>query len=479
MASIPNRSSARGPWVVAFILVLIACLLWLPALSTPGWGDDYMFLQGARASRLGGEPWWRPFWPDVRFIFWRPLGHEVYWRFVDGILGANPLFAHLGNFILWLMGCVSIGLFGATLARSQSWDRPVLTGALTTGVFAVYAIHFTPIHWISSGDSLFIVLWSALALAVWTAAPSCRAPLRAWLCGLLPILQVLALFSKESGVLLPLLMLCVSVFAWDRSKPGRPEMIAWLSCSVLILIWLALRERFILPPMPEYGLAFGVNVLRNAAALVAWSLNLPREALRVLALGPQWKGVLWALAAALPMLGFIYLAGRPLVRQARLRQAVAVAAFVLVGYSPYFFLAWQSYEYYAQVALIMPTVLLARGLTLSNHAYVAAALFSCSSLIAIEGSRLAEDPGLIGRARWAEKQLKQLATQDVTAPLYVRVTNPHQFSAIGAAGLAWRLNLPASDIAIVDECPGKTGRLLVHRQDGTFGWVECGVDEVR
>jgi hypothetical protein len=484
MALICNQTDTRGSWVVAVSLGVVALLLWLPALSTPFWGDDYVFLQGALASRISGESWWRPFWPDIRFQFWRPLGHETYWRFVEGILGADPWAAHLTNFILWLLGCLSVGLLGATLARALSWDRPVLSGALTAGVYAVSAIHFTPIHWTSSGDSLLIVLWSTLTLAAWAGSPLSRPSIRALLSGSIPILQILALFSKESAVLLPLLMLCLSAFAWERCKPGRPEIAAWVTCSVLILVWLALRERFILPPAPEYALVFEANVLRNAASLAAWCLNIPREALRMMILGPHVDGMLWALAAGLPMTAFIYLAGFSLVNRVSVRQAAAVALFVLVGYGPYFFLAWQSYEYYAQVAMIMPAVLLARGMMLSTRAYIAMVLFSLSSFIAIEGSRMVGYPGLIGRARWAEEQLSNIvthdivaqATRDVSTPLLVSVTNPHEFYAIGTAGLAWRLALSESDVVIVEGCNGEADGLLAF-QTGKVSYVECATGE--
>ena len=137
MASIGNPPSSRGLGVLVVGLGLVALLLWLPALSTPFWGDDYLFLQGALKSRLSGEPWWSPFWPDIRFQFWRPLGHEMYWRFVEGILGADPWAAHLTNFVLWLFGCLSVGLLGSALARALSWDRPRMGGALMAGVYAV------------------------------------------------------------------------------------------------------------------------------------------------------------------------------------------------------------------------------------------------------------------------------------------------------------------------------------------------------
>lgn len=465
--------SSKHYWLGGTIsLGVIALALWLPALLTPWWGDDYLFLQGARASRLAGEPWWRPFWPEIHHEFWRPLGHETYWRFIEGTLGSDPLLAHLSNFVLWMLSCLAVGFFSGMLARALRWNEPVLSGAIATGVYSLLAMHFTPIHWISSDDSLFIVLWTALALTVWTASPTTRPSIRIILCGLLPVLQMLALMSKESGVLIPLLMVCVSACTWRDSKLGKPELTAWFACSALVVVWLILRVRFTVPPDPEYAMVFGSNFLRNTAALVAWLLNIPREALRMIALGPRLNGVLWACGAALPMMVVIYLAGVPLVKHVSFRQALAIVGFIVIGYAPYFFLAWQSYEYYAEVAMIMPTIFLARGLMLSNRFYVAVALLSLSSFIAVHGSREVDYPGLISRARWAEQVLSELVTQQISTPLVVQVSNPHMFSAIGIAGLAWRLGLNESDISLVSQCGTDTRRLLA-LQDNGVRWVEC------
>lgn len=464
-------------------LGLVACLLWLPALSTPFWGDDYHFLQEALASRLRGEAWWIPFWPDVRYQFWRPLGHETYWRFVEGVLGADARAAHLTNLVLFVLVCFGVGLLGASLAWVSRWERPLIGGALAAGIYAVSAVHFTPLHWTSSGDSLMIVLWTSLALAAWVRAPMHRPAVRALLCAAIPIVQVLALYSKESAVLIPLLMLCVSAFAWGRVRPGLAEAAVWLACVMLILVWLAFRGRFVLPAVPEYELEFGTNVLRNGAALLAWCLNVPREALRMLIVGPRVEGAIWALAAALPMTAFLYISGSALVRLP-VRQAAAVGLFVVLGYAPYYLLAWQSYEYYAQVAIILPAILLARGLMLSRHAPVAACLFALSSYIAVEGSRSVGYPGLIGRARSAEEQLSDLAVREALAqaghdgaePYVVQVANLHEFYAIGKSGLAWRLALAQDEVAVVEGCNEEIDGLFEFR-GGRATYIECALEE--
>lgn len=456
----------------AALALLAAALLalWVPALSTPFWGDDYLFLQGAFASRVAGEPWWLPFWPDTRYQFWRPLGHEMYWRFVEGVLGGDARAAHAASLALWLVACASVGLFACALADALRWQRPRWTGVLAGAVYATWAIHFTPVHWTSSADSLFIVLWCALALAAWLHAPRSTQPARIALCIAIPVLQALALFSKESAVLLPMLMLCMTAFAWRAIRPGRAELLAWTASAALVFAWLALRARFVLPSPPQYELAFEDNVVRNAASLVAWFFNVPREALRMTVQGAFAVGTSWALGSALSMTAFIYLATTRLARRVTGHQALAVAAFVVIAYGPYFLLAWQSYEYYAQVAMILPAVLFGYGLALSTRAPTAALLLAVSSYIAVEGSRTAEYPGLIGRARWAEEQLASITDgyeatlpRGSVGPVLVNVVNAHRFHAIGRSGLAWRLGLSDDDVRVVNGCDSESDALVTFR----------------
>jgi hypothetical protein len=478
-------ANARSAWIAASCLAVAALVLWLPALSTPFWGDDYLFLENAFRARLTNEPWWSPFWPDSRYQFWRPLGHETYWRFVEGVLGSDPWAAHLVSFGLWFLGCLCVGLVGASLARAQGWENAKPTGALAAAIYAVLALHFTPIHWTSSADSLLIVLLTALALAAWTASPMSTPRVRAWLCISIPVVQLLALFSKESAAVIPLLMLCMCALAGPRCRPGRPEVTAWAACVVLIVAWLVVRGRFVFPLPPQYALAIEGNVVRNIASLAAWSLNVPREALRMVILGPRAEGLLWAFAAALPMAALVGMAGWTLSKRMSPLQVAALAAFALVGYAPYFFLGWQSYEYYAQVAAILPAVVLARAAMLSKRTTAALALLVLSSFIAVEGSRWVAYPGLIGRARTGEEQLARLvaseilepAVPEVSAPLLISVSNAHQFYAIGRAGLAWRLARHHSDIAVVDGCRSPADVLLEFQGDDV-AFVECDAQEL-
>ena len=148
-------------------------------------------------------------------------------------------------------------------------------------------------------------------------------------------------------------------------------------------------------------------------------------------------------------------------------------AFAILAYGPYFLFAWNSYEYYAAIAAILPVIALARCVAADGLALAIAALIAFSSWIGVEGTRRLDHPGLIGRARWAESTLQALERQSAPAtPLHVSVADEQRFYAIGAWGLAWRLGIPLQSIGIARECP-TTGPCLVIDDQGVVRWREA------
>ena len=450
--------------LAAVVLCGFAALLWLPALWTPFWGDDYFYLHGARAANEAGQPWLQTFWPEHPMKFWRPLSQEAFWRVVEGALGADALLAHGVNLVLHLSAAACVGVFGHALARACVWEQPRAVALLSFSFYVVLALGLLPVHWVAAANSPILVALTALILAAWVSAAQASGAARIALLAAMPALLAAALLSKESAVLTPLLMLATSLFAGAR--PRRGEVVAWLACLVLALAWLALRRQVTENDAAQYELVFGAGMLRNAASLGAWLLNVPREALRMIATGELLAGAAWAAAVALPVMAAWLLALRGGGRLEP-RQWGVLVLFVGLAYAPYFPLAWNSYAYYAAVAAILPTVALARCLQGRGVAVVAAVLVGASSLVAVEGTRRLDHPGLIGRAHWAEATLRELERSPPAAPLSVQVEDGQRFYAIGANGLAWRLGLKPEEVRMVDACLA-VGACLQVRADGSW-----------
>jgi len=466
------RNASSYSWLAVCLLGATALALWLPALWTPFWGDDYVFLHSAHATNASGAPWWSDFWPSSPVRFWRPLSQEAYWRLVDAVLHGNAFAAHAVNLTLHGLASLGMSLFAYRVARSCAWPQPRRIAALAGVAYAALTMHLLPVHWVAAANNAMLTLLTTLALAAWVSARETRGTPRIALLVTVPVSLALALLCKESAALTPGLMLVVTAFVGLR-RPSAGEIVTWLAAVVVVLAWLVLRARFTANTDDAYALSLGGHVVRNAASFAAWLLNVPREALRMTVAGERLPGLAWIAATALPMLAAWALAFRHGRGMLTIRQWLALPVFAVLAYAPYFLFAWNSYEYYAAIAVILPIIALARGIVDSPRALAVAALIAVSSWVAVEGARRLDHPGLIGRARWAEATLQALEKQPVPAtPLHVSVTDEQRFYAIGGWGLAWRLGVPLQDISVARECP-PAGTCLVIDDDGSARWREA------
>ncbi len=454
------------------LLIVFALLLYFPSLFTPFWGDDYVFLQQARSSRLSADSWWLPFYSQSQLGFWRPLSMDTYFRWIETYLASDVFYTHIVNFILWIFASASVGFFTWAFAGAMKWNQRVWLGFLAAGMYGINGAHFLPVHWIAAVNSSILVVWTALALSFWVLAPQLKIRGRLSLCILLPVVQIFALLSKESSILIPFLLLTLAGCCWRQLNFSYLEVCSWLVCALVCAVWFYFYRQFSGQHPDVYGLKIGVNILRNVASLVAWLLNVPREALRLILTGRELEGIVWAGSVAVPMLGFIYLC---LAKYKLLFiQSMAIVVFIGFAYAPYFLLASQSYEYYAAVALIFPVAFLAHGLMLSEKKLLAVILLCTSSVLSIQLSRMVDYPSLLGRAVWGEQQIEQLERRAVIPnPLVVKIHNHHRFYAIGVAGLSWRLGVPLENIHLTDQCAANVKEMLEEDTAGNLFWRDC------
>ena len=463
----PARIASTLPLFAAALLSLSALVMWWPALGTPFWGDDYVFLHAARATNVGGAPWWSDFWPTSPPRFWRPLSQEGYWRWVDVGLDGSAFGAHVVSLCLHVAATLALALFAFRLASACRWPFPGRVAALSGAIYGALTLHLLPVHWAAAANNAMLTLFTMLLLASWVSARDAVGIVRILLLASLPIWLSLALLSKESAALTPALMLLVLWFVAAR-RPDRAEFAGWCACVAVVLAWLVLRARFTADTDAAYDLQLGGNVLRNALSLVAWMSNVPREAMRMTLTGDRLLGLAWVAATALPMVAVWltgWLKGRKLLS---LRQWACVGAFVVTAYTPYFLFVWNSYEYYAAISIVMPVVALGRSLADSRAVLAAVLLVGMSSWVAVEGSRRIDHPGLIGRAHEAESILSALEREKVFAPIHVLATDAQRFYAVGRMGLAWRLGLPPEQIHLDKACP--SARICLIIVDGHWRW---------
>ncbi|WP_062065752.1 hypothetical protein [Cellvibrio sp. OA-2007] len=465
----------KSPHFCISAFILFAFALWFPSLFTPFWGDDYFFLTQAREARLNGDPWWLPFVTASETGFWRPLSMDMGWRFVEQFLQGDVFYAHVYLWCLTLLSLFAIAWFAFEFARAMQWPQPKLIALLTAAMHAAHVVTYLPLHWVAAMNSPTLVLFISATLALWIALPRLQGGVRWLALVILPLLQLLALFSKELAILIPALVVVLAFFLHGKLTYKTGDFIVWLLCVVICLVWLYFYKEFTPSHHSAYSLTLGKNLVINSLSFVAWILNVPREALRMLVMERYVLGAIWAAACFVPMAIVYWISIRTLKNTLTPMQWLTALAFLIIAYGPYFLLAHQSYEYYAAVAIILPLLLVARALVLGNHLKIGLLLVGVSSLIAVQGTRSADYPAVIERAFWAERQIEFLQQEPINSPLLVSVANEHQFAALGVQGLEWRLNLPKGSVILTHECAGVANakQILVQQHNGNFAWNAC------
>lgn len=441
-----ESSSAK---ILIILFILINMVLWLPAIFIPFWGDDYYFLMQAREARLSNTSWLTPFISESSTGFWRPLSMDVPWRFIEGYLDGHPIKAHCFSFVIWFISITCTYLLTFNISKALKWDKPEIISMVAACLYSFSAVHFLVLHWVSAINSSFLVIFISLSLSLWVAI-CYSSKNRLSLYALFLAFQMFALFSKESAVLLPALMLSLSLFIQKKLKVA--DTVILIVCVAICVVWLYFFQQFTHNRNSSYEIVFGTNIIHNTIALFAWALNIPRESIRMLFNGQTLSAINWLVPILILMAAFIFFVINGAKKYSSKYQLIAIIGFVIFAYVPYFLLSHQSYEYYAAVAIILPTIFASKCLLRANRFYVGLLLFAAASFISIQGSRILDYPSLIGRAYWAEAQLDRLKNIELNDRTKFCTNNHHRFYAIGIKGLSWRLGIPETKILFSNIC---------------------------
>jgi len=214
-----------------FLLVVITLLVYARSLSMGFVYDDHEMID---------NPWILS-WKDIpRFFsqdlinnhmsnFYRPF--TLLWQlFVHSLAGTNPAAWHFSSILLHLLCVVLVFRLACKLLNDRGYAM------LAAAVFALHPTHVEVVTWVSdSGDLLMAatLLFSALALLRWLENGGPVWWIASWL------LATACCFVKETGVLMPALLLVVAFSV--ESRASRPAIIltgaSFLlsSCGFLLL----------------------------------------------------------------------------------------------------------------------------------------------------------------------------------------------------------------------------------------------------
>lgn len=442
----------NSPYLKFALLItfIFAIGLWVfQSLVIPYWQDDYFFLLQAENARLDAESWWVAFSNERSETFWRPLGVDFYWRLLDSILAGNVVAAHLFNLVLHLLSAISVAWFSASLVKliqPKLDTRPVFL--LTTLLYGIHAANFLPVVWASAANSSLAVIASALSLGFWIKALSVtdhKEEIGSLLAAL--VLYVIALFCREIAIVIPVLGALIYVLTWPELKPSRLVLLSGLLSVIVAIIWLLLRTEMVVQSDEAYGFNFGSNIFRNAASLLLFFFNVPREGLRFILTEPSLAVIGWISACFLfqfaAVVFFVRAAWKFLQRQI----LFFLCLFAVIGCAPYFILNENSYAYYIAIALFAYAVVITLGLERQDLLARGLILAVISSLLSWTGNYFLEYPSLLGRAMWVEDQMQLLEIRCVEEPtlcqqpINLDIQNEHKFLGFGYAGLAYRTGL--------------------------------------
>lgn len=347
-------------------------VLYLPALGTQFFADDFLFLDQVRDRSL----WDAIRTPDPLSNYFRPVSRQLYFWTIAGLTHESPLAFRIGNLATLLAAIVLLGFLVRRLAGRRA-------ACIAAGCFALHYAADVPVRWACGSQELLAVMGAVAAILLHVTGRRRSAGL-AMLGGA---------FSKEVVLLTPL----IATFA-DHA-PGEPWRgtlrRAWpLAAAVAVwaIVFVAMPHRrvaqateveFSVVQSPFAALAHLLQVVPGIEWLPGRFGAVPRE------LPPLLPTLAVLVAVAIAWRG----AGAAAAQQGRHALRVA-AVWILLGTVPVAAVAlqWSSYYYLFAVA----GVALALGVVLSR----APAWAACGALVLLAwGSANARALGDFGTGR--------------------------------------------------------------------------------
>ena len=271
-------------WLRGLSVALIAVAVYLPSLGGDFVYDDlYQIRENDQLRSLANVPGFfgADVWAAVGLPFssyYRPLMYTTF-AVELAVAGPDPRVFRSTNAVLHAASAALLLLLLRRLGASEA-------AAFLAGLFfAVHPMHAEVVAWPSARPDLLVTLFTLLAAFVYAGSPAREVPTRARFLAV-GALTMLALLSKETGVVAPVL---IGLLALQRAE-GRPlERIGAgvrdaLPLVALVIVFIGLRNLAIrisgMPPL------VGEN-----PALYPFR-TWPEAALRIAAIAGRYLGVM-------------------------------------------------------------------------------------------------------------------------------------------------------------------------------------------
>jgi hypothetical protein len=125
------------------------------------------------------------------------------------------------------------------LVLAIQWGAPLWGAVAAALVFAVHPINVQAVAWIAGRNDLLLAVFGLLSLIAWSRAETAAHARAGWAAGH-SVAFALALFAKETGVVLPLLALLYERFV-RRQRLLRAHWIVISVDALVVMVWVWLR----------------------------------------------------------------------------------------------------------------------------------------------------------------------------------------------------------------------------------------------
>jgi len=182
-------SAATAPgripeWLPLTLVLAATVVLYLPALGTQFFADDFLFLDQVRDRSL----WDAIRTPDPLSNFFRPVSRQLYFWAIAGLTHESPLAFRIGNLVTLLCTIVLLALLVQRMAGTRA-------ACIAAGFFSLHYAADVPVRWACGSQELLAVAGALAAIYLHVTRRRVAAG----------VAMLAAAFSKEVVLLTPVI----------------------------------------------------------------------------------------------------------------------------------------------------------------------------------------------------------------------------------------------------------------------------------
>lgn len=251
-------------FISLFVIILLSSFLYRNALSSYFFQDDWFSLRISQAHTL--EEFLSFFLPRSDVIYYRPLGMQVPFFFLQKLFGVNPFPFHLTQFFTHVVNTILVYVLIRLILKKSH------LALLSSFLYATSSIHYIPFYWFATyafvlGPTLF---FSSFIFFIRFLDKKKQAYF------LLSFLFFTSgLFVNEMVIVAPFIFF-LFIFILRRQEVRKVfYLLPYTGVSLFFLVF-----RFFVNPAPTFGLytmMIGKHIVNNLEAYMLWSFNWPEE----------------------------------------------------------------------------------------------------------------------------------------------------------------------------------------------------------